>query len=255
MFDVVIIGAGPAGTNAAYDLVSAGYRVLLLDKCNFPRKKACAGGITPKAYALFRYDISSVVKQQCRTMKITPAKGDSFLIKSSTPLCYMTQRKDLDLLALNKAVEKGVKFETVKKIQSIEEKMSHVEIRTNDRLIRANYLIGADGANSLVRRRMSKQTFKVTRYPAIEADVRVRQPDLYKMEFDFSMSKNGYYWIFPKHDHVNIGIYSTAARPGLKRQHLVDYALKRFSTNRLEAFKGYPIGVGGYFYCPGSHYF
>ncbi|MCD4720325.1 MAG: FAD-dependent oxidoreductase [Desulfobacula sp.] len=50
MFDVVIIGAGPAGTAAAFDLLTKGLKVLILDKYEFPRKKACAGGITSKAF-------------------------------------------------------------------------------------------------------------------------------------------------------------------------------------------------------------
>ena len=44
MFDVAIIGAGPAGTAAAFDLLIKGLKVLILDKYEFPRKKACAGG-------------------------------------------------------------------------------------------------------------------------------------------------------------------------------------------------------------------
>jgi len=57
-----IIQAGPAGTAAAFDLSVKGLKVLVLDKYEFPRKKACAGGITPKAYHLFKHDTPSIVK-------------------------------------------------------------------------------------------------------------------------------------------------------------------------------------------------
>ena len=249
MIDVVVIGAGPAGTAAAFDLLVKGFSVLLLDKCAFPREKACAGGITPKAKALFRYDISSVVKRQCRSIKIRTPRKKPFLIQNINPICHMTQRWELDYFSLQKVLEKGGQFQKVKKF-SIEEKACHVEIRTSDQLIKARYLIGADGANSRVRR-LTDPFCRVVRCPAIEADIRMDNPDFYKMEFDFSMPGKGYYWIFPKDDHINIGIYSTTGSPGLKQKQLAEYAEIRFGKNhsgkiRLEAFKGYPLGVGGY---------
>jgi geranylgeranyl reductase family protein len=251
MVDVVIIGAGPAGTAAAFDLLSRGFSVLLLDKYAFPKKKACAGGITPKARALFRYDISSLVRQECRSIKILPQPGRAFVIQDKNPLCHMVQRWELDLFSLNMVQRKGGQFQKVKKIVSIEEKKFHTEIRTSDQLIKSCYLIGADGANSIVRR-LTHPFYRVNRCLALEADIRVDPSERHSMEFDFSMPGRGYYWIFPKGNHLNIGIYSTTGHPALKQRQLAAYAQKRFGTDRLEAVKGYPIGVGGYAHCPGS---
>lgn len=247
---MLIIGAGPAGTSAAYDLVSAGYRVLLLDKKAFPRKKACAGGVTPKAMNLFRFDISGVVRSTCRSVRITPGGQAPFSIARPEPLCYMTRRQDLDLLALEKAVEKGACFETVRTVTSISRRPSHVAVRTEAGLIQARFLIGADGANSRVRR-LAGIPFRMKKCPALEADVRLDHPDRYPMEFDFSRMPGGYYWIFPKDDHVNIGIFAVEPGTGLKRSLLETYARERLGTCGLEAVKGYPIGVGGYAYVPG----
>lgn len=251
MIDVVIIGAGIAGTAAAFDLLTRGFSVLLLDKYAFPRKKACAGGITPKAKALFQYDISSVVQRDCRRINIRPDRGPLFEIRDEKPLCHMTRRWELDAFSLEMVQRKGAQFQVVQKIVSITETNSHIEVRTRDRLIKSRYLIGADGANSIVRR-MTHPFCRVNRYPALEADIRVDDPDAHPMEFDFSMPGKGYYWVFPKKDHINIGIYSTTGRPALKRQQLAAYAKQRFGVNLLQAIKGYPIGVGGYGFCPGK---
>jgi len=251
MVDVVIIGAGPAGTAAAFDLLDKGFSVMLLDKYAFPKKKACAGGITPKARALFRYDISSLIRQECCSIKIRPQPGRAFVIQDKNPLCHMVQRWELDLFSLNMVQRKGAQFQVVKKIVSIEEKKLHTEIRTSDQLIKSRYLIGADGANSIVRR-LTHPFCRVNRYPALEADIRVDHSERHSMEFDFSMPGKGYYWIFPKGNHLNIGIYSTTGHPALKQRQLAEYAQKRFGTDRLQAVKGYPIGVGGYAHCPGS---
>ena len=251
MIDVIIIGAGIAGTAAAFDLLSRGLSVLLLDKYAFPRKKACAGGVTPKAKALFRYDISSVIQRDCRRINIRPNRGQLFEIRDEKPLCHMTQRWELDEFSLDMVQRKGAQFQVVQKIVSIEEKHSHMEVRIQDQLIKSHYLIGADGANSIVRR-MTHPFCRVNRYPALEADIRVDNLDAHSMEFDFSMPGKGYYWVFPKKDHINIGIYSTNGRPALKRQQLAEYAKQRFGVDRLQAIKGYPIGVGGYAFCPGK---
>lgn len=250
MFDVAIIGAGPAGTAAAYDLLARGLRVLVLDKYEFPRKKACAGGITPRAYRLFRYDISSLVKRECSSVKITPSHDPSFFITAEKPLCYMTQREELDLFSLNKIMENGARFRVVKKIRSIKETPSSVEISLDSGCVRASYLIGADGANSIVRRFVSQARFCQKQF-AIEADVKVDRPDRIAMEFDFSRAKNCYYWMFPRDDHVNIGIYSLDPAGRFRRQWLFDYAGEKLSSGRVASVHGYPICTGGFRYRPG----
>ena len=251
MFDVAIIGAGPAGTAAAFDLLAKGLKVLILDKYAFPRKKACAGGISPKAFHLFKYDIFSVVKRECRIVRINPPNKKSFFLKDENTLCYMTRREELDFFSLNKVMEKGADFRVIKRIQSINETPYLIEINTDSECFTASYLIGADGANSLVRRFVSKERFYKKQF-AIEADVKIQRPDRYQMEFDFSRSKNGYYWVFPKDDHVNIGIYSVGLNVRLQAQRLYDYAKEKLFSNRLEALKGYPVCTGGFNYRPDS---
>ena len=63
LWDAMVVGAGPAGCAAAYDLAAAGQSVLLLDKRDFPRAKACAGGLTIKAVQALRYSIDPVVRK------------------------------------------------------------------------------------------------------------------------------------------------------------------------------------------------
>lgn len=64
VWDAVVVGAGPAGCAAAYDLAQGGASVLLVDRSDFPRLKACAGGLTMKALWALRYSI-----EPCRAAK------------------------------------------------------------------------------------------------------------------------------------------------------------------------------------------
>ena len=77
LWDAIVVGAGPAGCAAAYDLAVAGQSVLLVDKSEFPRPKACAGGLTIKAVKALRYSIDPVVRQAGSTR---PAGGWRFVI-------------------------------------------------------------------------------------------------------------------------------------------------------------------------------
>ncbi len=247
MYDVIIIGAGPAGTAAGFDLVSAGYSVLMLDRRTFPRKKACAGGITPKAMGLFAFDVSHLIEKACHEVKVRRPGGRCFTVKDKRPLCYMTRRQDLDLFSLNKVIAAGGTFRKTEHIQAINQEQDFVTIHTSEGRLTARYLIGADGANSRVRQLAvrPRTRYHIKKCPALEADVYVDRPDDFAMEFDFSKEISGYYWIFPKKDHVNIGIFGANKSVPMTARHLVDYAGKRLGTNRLREVKGYPIGVGG----------
>lgn len=251
MFDVIIIGAGPAGTAAAVDLLNAGAGVLILDKTDFPRKKACAGGITPKAFRLFRYDITPVVRQICHRVKITRPHGGSFEINAENPLCHMTRREELDYFSLKKVIRMGGRFRVVKKISRIVETPSAVTVETEAGIFKAFYLVGADGANSRVRRLTGPHRFW-HRQHALEADVYVDKPERFDIEFDFCGLKSGYQWIFPKGDHVNVGLYASARSVKLKTKQLMEYVEKRFGVHTAKAIRGYPICTGGFLYHPSS---
>lgn len=247
MFDVIIIGAGPAGTTAGYLLGRSGFSVLLLDRKNFPRKKACAGGVTPKAMNLFPFDISGLVRHTCREVKIIRPGGASFVVKAESPLCYITKRMDLDAYSLEKAVQAGCRFEKIDKIIGLDQGMQGVSLRLSWEgkidVVRAGYLIGADGANSKIRRLIGGGGSGIIKLPALEADVPVKNTGRYPMTFDFSREISGYYWMFPRKKHVNIGIFSARPQGTMNQALLKNYAREHLNTGILTDVKGYPIAT------------
>ena len=68
IFDVIISGAGPAGSTLARLLAKKGMQVLLLDKAKFPRQKLCGGGLTPFVYRYLDLDISHLILKTARDM-------------------------------------------------------------------------------------------------------------------------------------------------------------------------------------------
>src|SRR4051812_18648445 len=110
LLDVIVIGAGPAGCAAAYDLVSSGLTVLLLDKKSFPRLKPCAGAITIKTLKALRYPILPVIRHVCNDFRVGLKMDRTDLFRSRFPVAAMTVRSEFDAYCLAQCIRRGASF-------------------------------------------------------------------------------------------------------------------------------------------------
>jgi len=119
VLDAVIVGAGPAGCAAAYDLARAGRRVLLLDKRSFPRHKACACGLTRKTLAALRYSVEPIVERVCH--EIVLQNSGEVRVRTRNPICAMAVRERFDAFCLQQTLAAGDKggSATLRKIEGI----------------------------------------------------------------------------------------------------------------------------------------
>jgi len=88
-FDVAVVGAGPAGSVAAYRLASAGVSVLLVDKASFPRDKPCGGGVTGRAARVLPFSIDPVVEDVTDRLECRLRYGRPHVRHARGPLAYM----------------------------------------------------------------------------------------------------------------------------------------------------------------------
>lgn len=243
VWDAIIVGAGPAGCACAYDLAAVGRSCLLLDKAEFPRMKACAGGLTMKTVRALRYSIEPVVRQSIDRMVLEERDSSRIPVRNRKTICVMTERSELDAFCLAKTIEVGAVFQRIQGIAAIDERSDEVVVTTQDSVLRGRFLVGADGVNSLVRRMTSDGDWFRKAF-AIEANVprNTRDEDLI---FDFAPVAAGYGWVFPKRDHVNVGLYSLNADDKLNRSRLSAYIAGRFGDDaRTENFIGQHAGFG-----------
>ncbi|MCB2146149.1 MAG: geranylgeranyl reductase family protein [Deltaproteobacteria bacterium] len=248
--DVVIVGAGPSGCSAAYDLAIKGFRVLLLDRTDFPRKKTCAGGLTIKAARALRYPFAPVIQRTVCNLSVSCRMRHRKLLKSIDPICHMVERSAFDFFCLKKTVAAGACFAVVKRIDRIVEGHRTVSLVTDCGLIRSRFLIGADGVNSRIRR-LTARFPEFQRGFAVEGILdRAPSKDL-SMGFDFGRVSGGYGWVFPKESHMNVGLYTSRSDVKITRQDLVEYALGRIGRPMPTRITGYPLGMGGWRYRPG----
>jgi len=205
-FDAIVVGAGPAGCAAAYDLAAQGRKVLLLDKCEFPRLKPCAGALTMKTLNALRFDAAPVVRRVCQAMKLSLGKTGKTLT-NHRPLVAMTVREEFDQFCLNQCIGRGADFRTRHRAIGLARDGEDWIVSTSHDSFRGRFLIGADGANSQVRKLLAR-TNPLRFGLALETCIAAQRPGDWAMEFDFAAVDRGYGWVFPKDDHLNVGLYS-----------------------------------------------
>ena len=208
-YDVIVIGTGPGGATAAFELAKAGVKTLLIEKQKLPRHKTCGGGLTYKVTKALPFDISSVVERTITDFVWTYKMGRPRIVHSPSPLVYMVRRSEFDNLLTIKAVEAGAQLLDETKVDSITSNDNNVSIATSRGSYTADFLIGADGATGITARAVGLMTDRVL-LPAVENEVEVSSPVAEywqdKMSLDLGTLRASYGWVFPKEDHVNVGV-------------------------------------------------
>jgi len=223
-YDVLIAGAGPAGCAAAYDLARAGKRVLLLDRRTFPRPKACACGLTRKTLTALRYPVDPVVERVCHEIVLqqtspNPARRE-VRVTARTPIAAMAVRERFDKFCLDQTLAQGAELRKIESITSLEESPTDVTLTVQTaegpRTFTAPILLGADGSNGQTRRltHANAEAPWYTKGFALEATIpytalpaQLPAGDApHDLVFDFAPLPGGYGWLFPKGDHINIGV-------------------------------------------------
>jgi geranylgeranyl reductase family protein len=241
-WDAIVVGAGPAGCAAAYDLAAAGQSVLLLDKSDFPRPKACAGGLTIKAVKTLRYSIEPVVREVVSRVRLEGGEGLSSSLGSREPICVMTLRAELDEYCLGKTIAAGARFRKISAIQQVAASGSSVDLLTSGERFRARFLVGADGASGQIRRLCAQGSWFSQGF-ALEVQTPKPREEV-DLTFDFASVRGGYAWIFPKRDHLNVGVYCPSSAAGLTRSRLLQYVKDRLGTEDADRVTGQYLGIG-----------
>ena len=151
-YDVVIVGAGPAGSYLAYKLKNQGIKVLILEKMKFPRYKSCAGGLSKKAYNLLYKENKNIKKviEKSTNKGLYIRNGKFSKIKPGKELILMTYRSDLDNFLIKIAVDnKTIFFKDNINITSINTKINCVNYIENkkEKIVNYKILVGAWGGN------------------------------------------------------------------------------------------------------------
>ncbi|MEZ5171158.1 MAG: geranylgeranyl reductase family protein [Acidimicrobiia bacterium] len=234
-FDVLVVGAGPAGAAAAFWLAGRGHDVLMVEKKRFPREKTCGDGLTPRAvHELELMELTAELREFHRYDGLR-AMAHDVTLEMQWPdhpeypdHGYVVRRRELDEMVAGQAVKAGATmWSAAEATAPIVENglvtgavIHHTESGTREN-VRARFLVVADGANSRFGRALG--TSRDRTYPLgmairgyfesdmhddpwIESHLDIRDTDGEHLP--------GYGWVFPVADgtiNVGVGLLSTFA--------------------------------------------
>lgn len=196
MFDCIIVGAGPAGSTAAYHLGRRGHQVLLLEQAEFPRTKPCSGGISPAIAQYFDFDLSPAIAMKVEKIRYTWKMDDPVYGILPKPM-WIVERGHFDQFLVEQGISKGVEFRSSATVSGIKLVQDHWQVTVNGETLTGKYLIGADGVNGNVAQWLGLKQPKTR--PSWLLNVSVPDLDLTEamVTFEFGMVKNGSMWAFP----------------------------------------------------------
>jgi geranylgeranyl reductase family protein len=206
MFDCIIVGAGPAGSSAAYHLAKQGRAVLILEKEALPRYKPCCGGVSPAIAQWFDFDFSPAISARVNTLKYTWNLEDpvDVTLADQEPI-WMVRRDVFDHFIVKQAQHQGAELSDNTEVISIEFKVDRWQVKTANGIVEAKYLIGADGAKGNMAKWLGFKDFKHRLAGTLEVTAPA-ESIVKTINFEFGLVKNGYIWNFPKADGYSIGI-------------------------------------------------
>jgi geranylgeranyl reductase family protein len=195
-------------------LACAGVSTAVFDKAHLPRYKTCGGGILFRAAKLLQdFNWRHAIERQACQVQLNLLDGHkSFIVSRSLPLVSMTMRDTFDHALVQDAANAGAMVYDKCAALQITEHGSHVDVQTERGAVRAQFIIGADGVRSMVAKAGGWPALRRV-IPALEWEVRVSPEDFARFSvmprFDFDLPAHGYAWVFPKRDHLSIGVLTT----------------------------------------------
>jgi geranylgeranyl reductase family protein len=214
--DVIVAGAGPAGATAALHLARAGLRVLIVERYALPRQKPCGGGISTRALSRFPWlpgALARIATHAVSSLYLEGPSGGVFRMQANGPAVVLIRRIEFDHLLASLAREAGAEILASTAIAQAAQDADGVTLRTRDgRELRAPMVVAADGVNSVVARRLGMNPGWPPARLALDmmeetptAALRAAEPDTLSVFYGYG-GAHGYAYIFPKREHVNVGI-------------------------------------------------
>lgn len=251
-FDVIIIGGGPAGSISSYYLSKKGFTVCLLDKKDIGNDKICGGGISKFAINELPFDLpNTVIERKIKGISFITPQNKIFNKKERELIGVTVYRSEFDSYLLKKSIHQNTTFipnTNVKRITKYNEKFI-VENK-----YKSTYLLGADGANSIVKRIFNIGQKQNSKYIGMRSFINLREnqdvlnyiSDKESIDLYFKNGFRGYGWVFPLKEALNIGI-GILGKNKLTKDIVKQFALKQFKLPKknLKEIKieGFPIPI------------
>jgi geranylgeranyl reductase family protein len=237
IWDVAVIGAGPAGAMAALAAASEGKRVVILERFRIPRYKTCAGGLVGASMNALPAGFNPPVRAKAKSFTFSLRGWPERTKTSSTPLVNLVSRDEFDALLVDTAVAAGaaVYDNTIVTHLTAEDDAMRVTTRNRGDL-RARAVVGADGSAG----RSAAYVGVVLDQVDLGLEVELVTPSGQSRDWadriliDWGTIPGAYAWVFPKGETLSAGVIAERGNPDLARSYLSDF-LARLDLDQQEA--------------------
>jgi geranylgeranyl reductase family protein len=218
-YDVIVVGAGPAGSTTAYDCAKQGLKTLLLEKYKLPREKPCGGAVMYRGLRIIGEKIPrELIERRIYGLRflLQDGRGTEFI---SDKLIGITVFRDrFDEFLARRAENAGAELiDNAPVVDASVSAQSAKVLLSDGKEFSTKYLVGADGVNSVVSRALGlrpkrKELTKVGL--GMESDFHVGEDGVLEatdgdpsvLEVCPVAGRVSYGWVFPKREHLAIGI-------------------------------------------------
>lgn len=233
VWDVVVVGAGPAGASAAYAAAVAGRRVLLLEKAELPRYKTCGGGIIGPSRDALPPGFELPLSERVHAVTFSLSGKLARTRRSRNMLFGLVNRPEFDQALVDAAVKAGAEVRTGVTVSRVEQHGPSVPDRRTVAVVLsgesepvlAHAVVGADGSASRIGAHVGVRMDQVDL--GLEAEIpvpkSVAEDWAGRVLIDWGPLPGSYGWVFPKGDTLTVGVISERGEGAATKRYLDDF--------------------------------
>ncbi|WP_344135847.1 geranylgeranyl reductase family protein [Luedemannella flava] len=226
MWDVVVVGAGPAGLSAAHAAASAGARTLVLERAEHPRYKTCGGGLIGTSLAALPAGFAVPARDVVHRVTFTHAGHRAVTRTSTRPLVSMVARTEFDDALRAAAASAGAEVHQRVTVRALSETPDGVRVRLGDgTAVTGRVVVGADGSGGVTSRHVGVAYSQVDLGLEVElpADAAQREAWRGRLLIDWGPLPGSYGWVFPKDDYLTVGVIAARGSGGETKDYLAAF--------------------------------
>ncbi|MFR9675687.1 geranylgeranyl reductase family protein [Streptomyces sp. TR06-5] len=236
VWDVVVVGAGPAGASAAYAAAVAGRRVLLLEKAELPRYKTCGGGIIGLSRDALPPGFALPLRDRVHAVTFSLNGRLTRTRRSRRMLFGLVDRPEFDHALVEAAVDAGADVRTGVSVARVEQhgpavpdrRTVAVVLAGEEEPVLARAVVGADGSAGRIGTHVGVKTDQVDL--GLEAEIpvpaSVAEDWAGRVLIDWGPMPGSYGWVFPKGDTLTVGVICGRGEGAATRRYLDDFVAR-----------------------------